>query len=1162
MSSIVEIIAGERMNPTDDTTETLMVNVTLGIINNVSFQCYFKFNCNVYCNFLTLVMSKIRSLTNLKVFLKKIPLKYISSEDGFVAAFLKDTIHGLINCVKTFKDEDLFALASIIIQKCLFYNNWQPFKAFVDQFFMESEINEQNVAHTMLKYLICGYEKHNIETVTIQYKLIFQTFCTAYEHDCDLKLKFLIILTHVIGLNPGKIIPYKNSNLQVDQCRLSVKKSQMIFFELLNTNNLGFDPNFKITETHLKSFLENIVGEILSTKDMSEVSYKIIKTCIDIDPSIINHLIDEIIISTMKYGGTFHQTSVDASRHPAYSLDNSITTKYLIHTNIEKWNHINMSLFEQEYDLLITIFDIYSKLNGIESLLSKIVEQFCNWCTEKPNVTENHNTKDLTSLNNTLAKAILTKFNHCVETMASWQIINVFKVLFHAMKEVVELTETYENGDSKFYMYVGLLSELLCTFISSIRVAEHTVSSHTMKKTVEALKKLQELLKNFAKRLLSKEHDPHLMRSFLNIAYHWGEIYLMVAYYSSFEYCQLNPPAVPDATACNLTFLHSYLDAQEWCLILERITNFGETPCKTLVHKLSVQKLQAMYLLKDTVTKDAKHDIITSISPHIEDNWVYILSNKFIMNNLLPEMNNQTVIGLSEICVHDFKERLVFWTGGKNLIEKPAVEFFYCSCSQLLLNSISYVCISKINKILLKYHNRQDDNSTNTFMSSKMSAILDEDIFLNRESRKSTDANLKEVLDILNEIYSKGIGENMKRRKEVCANKKYESRILNLLEIFKHFPAMQCNSKLHQIYFMYFSALHHDFQKNIPVTDERLKQNLEMILVGILQHCKLSLTDGVQVNTYLFEILSTFSNWEETFIIAVENIFKNETAIKYAEDFISKLCDNLLDSEHMTCAAIILNVLVKLKKNKTSIDTRIVANKYKQEICSAVLKLIEENNCVTEPLLIGYAHVLKHVVPVEARPENNAMINSLEKYLQKYLDYALTTIDFQKFLNKETQDLHSMSHLILFTTVLQNISKFSIVTKEDTILKIWEAIKDMYNYCSEFEEYGFLSVMIFTHIPNDQFTLITTYLMDSLDMYIEKKNYVSLSRQLHIWEYLICNLNAVKTKICMTAFEYLVLKVTSLFSVKVYDEQLLTSIYNFEKTLIQTNHVSIICDVC
>ncbi|VEN44512.1 unnamed protein product [Callosobruchus maculatus] len=119
MSSIVEIIAGERMNPTDDTTETLMVNVTLGIINNVSFQCYFKFNCNVYCNFLTLVMSKIRSLTNLKVFLKKIPLKYISSEDGFVAAFLKDTIHGLINCVKTFKDEDLFALASIIIQKVI-----------------------------------------------------------------------------------------------------------------------------------------------------------------------------------------------------------------------------------------------------------------------------------------------------------------------------------------------------------------------------------------------------------------------------------------------------------------------------------------------------------------------------------------------------------------------------------------------------------------------------------------------------------------------------------------------------------------------------------------------------------------------------------------------------------------------------------------------------------------------------------------------------------------------------------------------------------------------------------------------------------------------------------------------------------------------------------
>nr|CAI5830015.1 unnamed protein product [Callosobruchus analis] len=117
MNRILEIIAGERINPTDDTTETFMVNATLEVLNNTSFQYYFKLNCDVYCKFLTCAISRIRNLTNLKVFFKKIPLKFISREDGFVAAFLKNTIDGLINCVKIFKDEDLFALASSIIQK-------------------------------------------------------------------------------------------------------------------------------------------------------------------------------------------------------------------------------------------------------------------------------------------------------------------------------------------------------------------------------------------------------------------------------------------------------------------------------------------------------------------------------------------------------------------------------------------------------------------------------------------------------------------------------------------------------------------------------------------------------------------------------------------------------------------------------------------------------------------------------------------------------------------------------------------------------------------------------------------------------------------------------------------------------------------------------------
>lgn len=74
------------------------------------------------------------------------------------------------------------------------------------------------------------------------------------------------------------------------------------------------------------------------------------------------------------------------------------------------------------------------------------------------------------------------------------------------------------------------------------------------------------------------------MWSFLNIAFHWAEVCMTLRYYSESNFTDtLNELSTTDNTTANITFLHPYLTVKEWCLVSERITNFGEHPCKMLL---------------------------------------------------------------------------------------------------------------------------------------------------------------------------------------------------------------------------------------------------------------------------------------------------------------------------------------------------------------------------------------------------------------------------------------------------------------------------------------------------------------------------------------------------------------------------------------------------
>lgn len=75
------------------------------------------------------------------------------------------------------------------------------------------------------------------------------------------------------------------------------------------------------------------------------------------------------------------------------------------------------------------------------------------------------------------------------------------------------------------------------------------------------------------------------MRSFLNIANYWAEVGIVLKYYSVNQDDVQKKTLENNFSACNITYLHPYLSVEEWCLISERINNFGEIACKHLLVK-------------------------------------------------------------------------------------------------------------------------------------------------------------------------------------------------------------------------------------------------------------------------------------------------------------------------------------------------------------------------------------------------------------------------------------------------------------------------------------------------------------------------------------------------------------------------------------------------
>ncbi|CAG9833695.1 unnamed protein product [Diabrotica balteata] len=967
------------------------------------------------------------------------------------------TVHGWINSnyFKELTRHEIDNKDIKLIVECIFYNNHKKYGNAVNILF-ENHQEDESGLEILLKHLIkiCNSNKKFPE---VQFKLIFHALAVAYENDPLLMFKFLVILLRITGFNFKDVLSLTGVLFESSEMVVT-ERSQRIFLELLDVlEETKLDLRSKIEEVTVTDLLKSIMTNSILCNTPSALNYQLLKKIVILDPTLTQTLTEEIL-------------------------------QYILLANNEDQS--------EDYELLmLEIFDTFSKLHRIENLVSKIISVLNNYFDTK--------TEESFDLKVKIQKRILTE---------------------RELEDILADSDFFLSDDSnndcrniQYCFHMEFLSELIGNFISSIRVAEHTVAVNVVEKTKKCLSELEEVLKTFGNGLLNRKHNCSLMRSFLNIAYHWAEVTLVLKYYS-FNQDDNEVKSVADYNfaACNITYVHPYLTVDEWCLISERISNFGELSCKQLLYKLFIQKVRALYIFEQKVNEEILQDLSRYISRDLEENWKYILKNKFLTNNLVPLMDFSSINLIADKLV-------------ANMTDLDDIQLnqhiFNNSC---VLNAVVYSIIVKCDKIISKRKRKHDEDLVDTKkLSTKVSNMVTADTFCNDDNNEDLIKKLKKVYE------SYKVDHNV----EIKFN---EAKLLELFEVLIKFPVVFCKESAQKCFLLYLFSLHKDLRQDFSEGHYAdVQSRLETIILGMLQQHKFRLDDIFNMETICQEIMTSFNEWRDIFVLIIESIFKNKDAIANYESLISHIADKLHIPTYMHCGIIILNTLNKYKKVKATKEAKDVADNYKLILCNKMYDLVVTND-PQDYLIPAYAYTLKTFLVQNEKEKISKLVSILEPYTS--------------FVLQRHEEYDKNGYLQLFNIVLHNKTKLSNAS-EDLPMQIWKVCKNNCKVYFRNEEYSQLIMLIVGYVSNDDFCTMTQDLLGISENLIKKSKHQQLTNLLKTWESVIAsNINPVKTKNLQESIVLLLSQLIQLLENCTYDKELFESVMNFGIVVVKTNH--------
>ncbi|CAG9772758.1 unnamed protein product [Ceutorhynchus assimilis] len=1067
ISSIIELIQKKLADQKLSTNNLQKVtNLILSLCENQIFQQYFKYNLESYCNLIAVALQAIALPGDYIGFIAKPFLfpKHLIVQENFLKQFLDSIFSVLVQKALMFNNDPQVVNETVqIIQKCLLQGNIKHFQNFFDNIFIDEANGTSTIAKPVFKRLFAFLQEDNAIART-SLSLFFAAFSASFK-DPQLIFKCFIFLFGGLQFDVSNRfsmkIPFKQ------KLSLPLSKSMDVLLGLLSalgSNNSFTDCTF--SNISFTEFLRSILKTLVTLKPQNNTVLEIILSCIAINPLIIE------------------------------PLASGLTTFVMLA------NRESKEIYEK---VVIAIFEVFAKLHRVENFIAKIIPALKNAIIEQKSESyeQTYNFGGIVDslevnpgINEIFTTNILACFTKCLNSLASWQSINIFATITYHLKAAIE---DYTSNDTNKFIFLEILGVLMGCFLQSIKIADHSIPLNVVAKFVKGLEELREILKNFGPAILKTEHNHIAMRTFLNLSYVWAEVYITLAYYSMNNEVQMATVMDKTYSAANLKYLHSYMDIKQWQLIAQRISNFGEYPCKKLLQKLYIQKLRSILLFEKEMNDEITINIVKTLQTHLDDTWRDLLSDKFTVNFLVPKMDKTSLTFLAE-----------------HLIEEDAlINTNHILDSSTLTKATVYVLLTKINKLCKG--KRKHNGEQNISLSSKLFASYPEEIFFDSEdSLKIT--NLEDITNLYN-------GCDVQNSSTII-NK--EDKLQNYMNILKKVPFIYSNVNIQKLVLLYFMSLNVDIQN----CSEDTRTLLEDLIIGTLRACKFPLTEIFNIKVLCAQILKNFNKHELLFNLSIDNVFKCEKSIMQFEPLVLYLTKHLQNINHLNSSISVLQAITKIKKSKIDQSAKEKLNQYKDTILTKMSKFV----CKSEYSVEAYATCLKHYLTLENSSET---LKQLLEKLDSYLNYALENIS--------NENKHECA--LLFNAILQNKTKIN--SADNIVLRIWTACKKV----DIGEEDCQLVRLIVTLIANEEFEILVKDLFDNTDASIKSQNKQHLVRQLKNWKSILTvDVNPVKMKIWQDVLENLVYELLHILKTNEYDEQLFKGIVQLKQSIIQTQH--------
>ncbi|XP_066255929.1 uncharacterized protein [Euwallacea similis] len=1039
------------------------------------FQQFSKFNIDIYCEFIATSIDVTDSPVEYINFIESSSLypKEVLSHEDFPKHFLTHLYPVLIQKVSDFYlNKQSFLKTVLLIERCVLQGNTKHFITFLNNLFCsEIESNEKNsIPKHILKFLHRTLPDHR----TLSYKLFFAAFCHSFK-DPQYPFKCFVLITHLLQFdisNDFQInIPFK-----LKQSALNFSTATTILLDLTETLSFqNFQDSCISNQNSFTDFLRNLLKTLIGLRVLNSTVLGIILKCMAINPLVIEPIASNLLVFVMM---------------------------------------TNHAEFTQCYDkVVVSIFEVFEKLHRVENFIAKIVPALKMAFLGEKSSNENiiypfkgefdvaTDIIDELSVESMFTNTILENLSRCLIGLASWQIINVFKTLLHHLKSsILEYSDgSYDDSDSRGLVFIELLGILITNLLQSIKIADHTIPQNVVVKFVAGLEDLKELLKDFGSAILKRHHNRTTMRTFLNLAYIWAEIYITLSYYSTNNDVHITTIKDKHYLASSLTYLHSYMTVKEWHLIVQRITNFGTSPCFQLLQRLYVQKVKAMLLLERQVNDEAIKGILKVLPTHIRASWQDLLSDKFVLSVLLCKVDKYSLIHLAEHLIQN-----------NHKLGDTAIRD-----SQLLTNVTVYTLMSKINK-LFRVKRKRDADAVQMSLSENVFRLLPEKAFMS-----TTPCDMGGVMAHLIQLFEEW--------QENCVDsiKSKEDRLAKYLGIMKKLSFIYSETDVQKLILLYLLSL----SKDLSACCQSVYRDVEDLIIGIFQACKFSLADTFDLKVVVTRFIVNFSRHSLVFSLLLDNVFKSDEAVSHLEPLVLHLMDDLDNEQNLAYSILLIQIINRTKKNKLSTSTKKKSALYKELILMKMTKLV----CKSDLLVEAYALCLKHHLTMNKSSDSTQILLSK---LDRYLEHCLGNINT---MNKK-------DCAKLFTIVLQNRMQINSLDS-DIVIKIWSACK-----ASELnEDYSHLVNLIICAIPNEEFALLVQDLLNMSVNCIQTQHWSQLAKQLKTWEsVLTCDINPVKMQTWQVSLETLLYQLSLILGN--CDSDLMKNIVHLEQNVLQAQH--------